>query len=937
MEGFQRVRTATLVLTLIALTALPAIAQVSSTTGAIIGTVADNTKAVMPGVTVTVSGPAIMGVRTAVTGAEGGFRIPALNPGVYTVLFELAGFGPVRREGIQITIGFTATINAEMSPAALTENVTVSGASPVVDLASTKVTTNFGAESLSNLSGTRDYAAITAQVPGVAMSRPSVGSAGAITFQRSVRYGVSGQDRGEVEGIVTTEAAAGGQEIGYSDSDSFEDMALNVIGNTAAMSQPGTLTVVVSKSGGNQYRGRLYADWQGEKLEAHNIDTRQIALGVSGSAAVPAEDTNRVDEFRDFSADLGGYIVKDRLWWYGAYRHQQLDQGNPVLLDALHHLSLDVYTAKVTGNLNPNNKLTWYYSLGIKRQNPSIINSTTFANYDALQLQKWPNGPWKVEYGSIIRNAVALEVRGGNFFEKGYYDGQGAVTRYQDSGISRVYGTANTQRLDHQRPQINGSVTYSKDGWAGTHDFKVGGEVMRETDNGWQESFENQLLIINNGAPTQARLYLPAAKERSPETELAIGGYLQDTWKINSRVTLNLGFRADRYHSYVPESVGPTGQQFARVDAPIWINAGPRLGVVYALDDAGKTLVKANYGNYWNYPFRSISSTMNPNPDQSSSLYTWTPANPTYVNGLPVFNMADLGRLVSVTGARPDGRAATLVDPNLENTYQRQFTTYLEREVAPNFGVRTGFVWNGRRQGRATYNLNQPFEAFNVPVTVQDPGPDGVIGNGDDGKTFQAYNLDPAYLSLAPDQMLKNLSSTWDSDYYTWEVTASKRQSGRWSLLASFSETWSYQGSTALTPNALINTVDGKDEFTNWVAKASGTLDIAGGVRLSPMVRLQTGAPFARTFQARLNYNSAVTINAEPVGAERSPNISIFDLRTQKIFKKNRARIGLFFDVYNIFNTNAEQLITTTSGSAFLRPTVITAPRIARLGVKLDY
>jgi carboxypeptidase family protein/TonB-dependent receptor-like protein len=924
-------------LALAGLTATPATAQVGSTTGAIIGTVSDNTKAVMPGVTVTVAGPAMMGSRSVVTGPEGGYRIPALNPGVYTVVFELEGFATITRQGIQVTLGFTATINAEMSPAGLAENVTVTGGSPVVDVASTKIATNFGAENLSNLSGTRDYASITAQVPGVAMTRPSVGSAGAITFQRSTRYGVSGQDRGEVEGIVTTEAAAGGQEIGYSDSDSFEEMALNVIGNTAAMSQPGTLTVVIAKSGGNTYRGRLYADYQSAAMEATNIDDRQKALGVAGTVAVKTEDINRVQEFRDFSTDLGGFVIKDRLWWYGAFRRQQLEQGSPTLLDALQRLSLNVYTAKVTSNLTPNNRLTWYYSLGIKRQNPSIINSTTFATLDALQTQRWPNGPWKVEYDGILGHSAVFEIRGGNFFEKGYYDGQGVKTRYQDSGANRVFGTANTQRLDHERPQVNGSITYSKTGWAGTHDFKFGGEVMHETDSGWTESYGNQLLILNNGIPSQVRLYLPTVKDRSAETELAFGGYAQDTWKVNSRVTFNLGVRVDQYRSFVPASVGPTGQQFDRIDAPIWTNTGPRAGVVYALTGDGKTLVKGNYGRYWDYPFKSISSVIDPNPDQSSSLYTWTPVNPVYVDGFPVFDQSQIGRLVSVTGARPDGKPATSVDPNLKNTYQHQATAYVEREVAPNFGVRTGFVWNGRRQGRATFNLNQPFEAFTVPITVSDPGRDGVAGTADDGGSFQAFNLDPGYLSLTPDQSLRNLSDVWNSNYYTWEVTANKRQSGRWSVLASFSETWSRQGTTALTPNALINTIEGKDEFSSWTAKVSGTLDVRGGIRFSPMLRTQQGAPFARTFQARLNYNSAVAFNAEPVGAERLPNITILDLRTAKILRKNRRSLGLFFDIYNILNTNADQLLTTTSGSAFLRPTAITSPRIARVGVKFDF
>src|SRR5262249_33867190 len=185
--------------------------------------------------------------------------------------------------------------------------------------------------------------------------------------------------------------------------------------------------------------------------------------------------------------------------------------------------------------------------------------------------------------------------------------------------------------------------------------------------------------------------------------------------------------------------------------------------------------------------FKAISSTIDPNPDQSSSLYTWTPANPVYQDGFPVFDLADVGRLISVTGARADGKSATGVDPNLKNSYQRQSTAYFEREVAPNFGVRTGFVWNGRRQNRATLNLSQPFAACNVPVTVVDPGPDGVAGTADDGGAIQAYNLDSAYLSLSPNQQLANLNSVADSNYYTWEVTADKRQSGRWSLLASFS------------------------------------------------------------------------------------------------------------------------------------------------------
>ena len=140
------------------------------------------------------------------------------------------------------------------------------------------------------------------------------------------------------------------------------------------------------------------------------------------------------------------------------------------------------------------------------------------------------------------------------------------------------------------------------------------------------------------------------------------------------------------------------------------------------------------------------------------------------------------------------------------------------------------------------------------------------------------------------------------------------------------------------TPNSFVNTQDdGLNHFKTWTAKVSGTYDMAWGVRLSPMFRHQSGTPFARTFAARLNYNSSVAIMAEPVGSERTDNINLFDLRTEKNFKLKTGRIGAFFDVYNIFNSNADQVVTTTSGTAFLRPSVITPPRIARFGVKFDF
>jgi hypothetical protein len=208
-------------------------------------------------------------------------------------------------------------------------------------------------------------------------------------------------------------------------------------------------------------------------------------------------------------------------------------------------------------------------------------------------------------------------------------------------------------------------------------------------------------------------------------------------------------------------------------------------------------------------------------------------------------------------------------------------------------------------------------------------------------------------------QVVENVPDM-DSDYYTWEIAATKRLATRWSLNASFFRTWSdesplaeaqtasgngfvtlppYNSVTAYNPNTiLVNTSNGRNDYTNWGLKAGGSLDVWHGIKFEPMLRSQSGSPFARTFNVPLNYNSNVQIKAEKWNAERLPTINIFDTRIEKEFTvKENWKFGGFFDVYNIFNSNADQIVTESSGAAFLRPSVITGPRIARIGGKFDF
>ena len=157
-------------------------------------------------------------------------------------------------------------------------------------------------------------------------------------------------------------------------------------------------------------------------------------------------------------------------------------------------------------------------------------------------------------------------------------------------------------------------------------------------------------------------------------------------------------------------------------------------------------------------------------------------------------------------------------------------------------------------------NVNRPFDAFTVPVSISDPGPDGRAGTADDGSAIRGYDLRPELVGLAPVNIVRNVPGA-DSQYWTWDITATRRFTGRWSLVAGFAHTWSrdqasgYFGQSVrentypLTPNDLINAgEDGRYEFRIWSAKIHGTYAGPWDVRITPFLRHQSGQPFGRTF-----------------------------------------------------------------------------------------
>src|SRR6266542_3447574 len=244
----------------------------------------------------------------------------------------------------------------------------------------------------------------------------------------------------------------------------------------------------------------------------------------------------------------------------------------------------------------------------------------------------------------------------------------------------------------------------------------------------------------------------------------------------------------------------PTAVNVSAVDSVFsWNLFSPRVGISYDISGSGKTVLKFNYSQYWWNPGTALAGNVNTNPPDAYRRYTWTDAN-----GNGVWNAGE--ELNPTTGAPAliasvGGVGSASIDPNLKDTFTREVSGWVEREMMPNFGIRTGVVYRRIDQQYQTYNANRPYSAYTVPVTIQDPGPDGILTTtADNGATYQGYNLDPAYLSLPALNLTTNFPGA--SEFWTWEATATKRLSNKWSMLATYAYRWnkdyasSYFGNT---------------------------------------------------------------------------------------------------------------------------------------------
>ena len=353
-------------------------------------------------------------------------------------------------------------------------------------------------------------------------------------------------------------------------------------------------------------------------------------------------------------------------------------------------------------------------------------------------------------------------------------------------------------------------------------------------------------------------------------------------------------------------------------------------------------MAKFNIGRYWWNPGTGISQDVNLNAPDWYRRHAWSD-----LNGNRLWDRGEEGTIIASRG----GVGSAVLDPNLEDQRTDEVATWLEHELVSNFGLRMGYVYRRIDNLNVLFNANRPYDAFNVPIMIRDPGIDAVLGNADDGPSLPGFNLSAAALALPVVNRRQNLPGV--SEFHNLEFVATKRSTGRWSLQASFGYRWNMDNDTAYfgnnlrslqapaNPNETINTDDGRYNFTTYSAKVNGTVQAAYGIRLTPALRFQSGQPYGRTINVGaangINYGTQ-RILAEPIDSRRQDHITVLDIRVEKDFKIGSTRsLAPFMDLYNIGNSDAASNIAWASGSSFELPSTIIGPRIMRVGVKFDW
>jgi hypothetical protein len=960
-------------LALAALLALasPAVAQ-NLTSGSIDGIVSDETGGSLPGVTVTATSRALQVPQiTAVTDGQGRYRLIDLPPGTYQLRFELSGFQPLVRENLQLNAGFAARVSVALKIGSLEETITVSGASPVVDLTNTRGGRNVPTDLISiALPGNKNMADLIEMTPGLKATDGYKN--GAIGLNARPRFNMYGIASGNTNLTIMVD---GFQVIPNQNHEvaNTEETDIKSYGNGAEVREAGTYINLVTKSGGNEFHGRVSEGymWQPTGNLSPELAARGLTVGTT------------LKYFNDLSGDLGGRIIRDKLWFFGSQRVRtnktglaglQLNPGpDGVYLTGDEPPAIPkayVLHSAIKGSYQMSPKYQFVTDYGREhthkeadgQQTPFRAQQTdrdgfSHLAFEATNIFNWLPTRWKFELKGTPTNSLLFDQQFGRSTYLVNYVRQPACGNnpgMYDRTTLMLTGCAILRQSDFVMWIVNGNMTYIPTSFlGGNHEFKLGYHVsMRDITGNINATspFRNGLGDYNllfdtvGGVPHQpAEMEVNNAPVRPDNWDNVYSLFFTDQWRVGQRLTFNLGTRYDLQHSYVPEQRRAAGRwvpaaTFPRVEVGTWGHLAPRAAVAWDMTGSGKTVLKGTYGWFNN------SNDMAGDYNQLTSCttrYRWRDPNRNndYDPGEVDFN-SPLD-FISTTCA-----SGNKINPDLKLSHQQEVSVSLEHELVPNLAVRGLYLLKGIGDDFATVNVLRPYSAFNIPLTRRDPGPDGNLGTADDGGMVTIYDYDPAFRGSRFVGNLRINRPPGRSDrYQSFEGSLNRRLAGNWSLYASYTATKYHRWITAI-PQSPNDEYFPLDNAWRWDFKLNGNYTLPHDFLIGAIVQVTNGLLGQRTYVFRaadplggapLRQQTTVTLRLEPFGSQKESPQTIFNLRLGKKVAVGKRALNLNVDLLNVMNANAIVVATYVSGPAFGKVSDNITPRVLRVGVTFDF
>jgi len=737
----------------------------------IAGTVRDDTGAVMPGVTVEASSDALIEkVRTVVTDNTGQYKIVNLSPGVYVVTFTLPGFSIVRREGIQLSTDFTANVNADLKVGSLEETITVSGASPLVDIQSASRQTVLTREVLDTLPTARSIQAAGVLIPGVTMSATVGGGrdvGGSTKLQQpGLTFHGNGQTIQRWDGFWLSNVqgtGTGGATSFYVNDAGAQELVYSTGAETMDMATPGLYVNMIPKDGGNKFSGLMYGDFTYNKWHSYNLTDNLKARGLTNVA--------QVNHISDFNPGLGGPIVRNKLWFYAAYRYEALDltvvdsyydkNPSPYLYEAdldrpgQDNGKVPNQSVRLTWQASEKDKLQFWFTNQNKYR--SHYNITASRTPDATSLQNTPHAQattikWSrtqttrllLEGGAAMGRTLYQELYQPSVIgdpskstDKVYVQTQIPIYSITDQANGKVFSAYENGYSGHGGDMQNArfQTTYV----TGTHELRGGamiGHAVSPSPTWWSGDIT---MTFNNGTPQSVTMRIPSETRNGYWPDLGL--YAQDRWSFK-RASVTGGLRYDYYVGRVLDGTLPSSrwnpeQFFPGFKVQSWKDISPRVGIAYDLFGNGKTALKWNIARY--VVADGVSTAANNNPQTTigrTDTRNWTDLNRDFTiynpdgslqsNELGPSTNINFGKIVPST---------TTQDPTTLNGFGArgstvEWTAAVQHELMPRMALSAGyyFRWNGNQL--TIDNTLVSAKDFDGPFCIKAPNSSQLPGGG---------------------------------------------------------------------------------------------------------------------------------------------------------------------------------------------------------------